>query len=163
MFDKYYAVLELNNQATPEEIKKAYKRLAIKHHPDKNPDNKAEAEEKFKEISQAYEIVTNKEKYGNDRAFKQNHMPQVDPNKLFAQIFAQMNIHPGMQPGPAIFMQQAVGSQFIQVPQNRVMRSTSTRIENGKKIMTITEQINGVTRVQTIVSNISQPTNMNIG
>ena len=163
MFDKYYTILELTNQATPEEIKKAYKRLAIKHHPDKNPDNKAEAEEKFKEISQAYEIVINKEKYINNKAFKQNNMPQVDPNKIFAQLFAQMNIHPGMQPSNDIFMYHAPGSQFIQIPQNRVMRSTSTKIENGKKIITITKVINGVTRVQTIVSDISHPTNMNIG
>jgi curved DNA-binding protein CbpA len=162
MFDKYYTILELNNQATDDEVKRAYKRLAIKHHPDKNPDTKEISEEKFKDIAQAYEILSNKDKYQHDRGFRQNNMPQVDPNKLFAQLFAQMNIHPGMQVNPAMFMHQAVGSQFIQIPPNTVMRSTSTRIENGKKIMTITEQINGRTRIQTIVSNISQPTNMNI-
>jgi DnaJ-class molecular chaperone len=163
MFDKYYAILELNNQATDYDIKKAYKRLAIKHHPDKNQDNKAESEETFKKIAQAYEILSNKDKYQNDRAFKQNHMPQVDPNQLFSQLFAHMNIHHGMQPNPVMFMNQHNGSQFIQIPGNTVMRSSSTKIENGKKIITITEQINGVTRVQTIIGDMPETTYMNIG
>jgi DnaJ-class molecular chaperone len=163
MFDKYYAILELNNQATDDDIKKAYKRLAIKHHPDKNPDNKADSEETFKKVAQAYEILSNKAKYQNNRAFKQNHMPQVDPNQLFSQLFARMNIHPGMQPNPAMFMNQHRDSQFIQIPANTVMRSRSTKIENGKKIITITEQINGVTRVQTIIGDMPGTTDMNIG
>lgn len=56
-----YETLGVSKTATDEEIKKAYKKLAIKYHPDKNPGNK-EAEEKFKEISAAYEILSNKEK-----------------------------------------------------------------------------------------------------
>ena len=56
MFDKYYKILELDNYATIDDIKKAYRKFAIKYHPDKNPDNKEQAEAKFKEISQAYEI-----------------------------------------------------------------------------------------------------------
>jgi DnaJ-class molecular chaperone len=165
MFDKYYYILELNNQATDDDIKKAYKRLAIKHHPDKNPDNKAESEETFKKVAEAYEILSNKAKYQNDRAFKQNHMPQVDPNQLFSQLFAHMNIHihPGMQANPAMFMNEHRGSQFIQIPANTVMRSRSTKIENGKKIITITEQINGVTRVQTIIGDMLGTTDINIG
>ena len=47
----YYNVLEVSKNATQEQIKKAYKKLAIKWHPDKNPDNKDEAVEKFREIS----------------------------------------------------------------------------------------------------------------
>ena len=51
----YYEVLGVSKSATPEEIKKALKRLAIKYHPDKNPANK-EAEAKFKEAAEAYEV-----------------------------------------------------------------------------------------------------------
>jgi molecular chaperone DnaJ len=57
----YYEVLGLAKNASEEEIKKAYRKLAIKFHPDKNPDDKS-AEEKFKEAAEAYEILSNPEK-----------------------------------------------------------------------------------------------------
>ena len=66
-----YELLEIAPDADEDAIKKAYRRLAVKYHPDKNPGNK-EAEEKFKKISHAYEILSNKEKrqlydqYGED-------------------------------------------------------------------------------------------------
>ena len=58
----YYQVLEVPKDADEAAIKKAYKKLALKHHPDKNPDNKVEAEEKFKEIAEAFSVLGNKEK-----------------------------------------------------------------------------------------------------
>lgn len=57
----YYEVLEVGKNASPEEIKKAYRKKAIQFHPDKNPGNAA-AEEKFKEAAEAYEILSNSEK-----------------------------------------------------------------------------------------------------
>ena len=53
----YYEVLGVNRDADEEAIKKAYRRLAMKHHPDRNPDN-PKAEELFKEAKEAYEVLT---------------------------------------------------------------------------------------------------------
>lgn len=61
----YYKILQVNKSASPEIISKVYKLLAKKYHPDSNPDNIKEAEEKFKEISEAYEILSDEEKRKN--------------------------------------------------------------------------------------------------
>ncbi len=68
----YYEILGVSKNATADEIKRAYRNLAKKWHPDMNPDNKKEAEERFKEISEAYEVLMDPQKrqlydsYGHD-------------------------------------------------------------------------------------------------
>lgn len=52
----YYKILQVDRNAKDDDLKKAYRKLAMKWHPDKNPNNKKEAEAKFKEISEAYEV-----------------------------------------------------------------------------------------------------------
>lgn len=84
----YYSILNVDKNATEDEIKKSYKKLALQYHPDKNPDND-EACEKFKTISEAYSIIGNKEKreqydiMGNvDESFGDE-----DPFSVFNEIF----------------------------------------------------------------------------
>ncbi|MFA7132560.1 MAG: DnaJ domain-containing protein, partial [Bacteroidales bacterium] len=57
----FYEILGVSKTATEDELKKAYRKLALKYHPDRNPNDK-DAEEKFKEAAEAYEVLTNKDK-----------------------------------------------------------------------------------------------------
>ena len=72
----YYEVLDVSKNASEAEIKKAFKRLAMKYHPDRNPDN-AEAEEKFKEAKEAYDILSDDQKRA---AYDQFGHAGVDPS-----------------------------------------------------------------------------------
>ncbi len=72
----YYEILGVAKNASEEDIKKAYRRLAMKHHPDRNPDDKA-SEEKFKEAKEAYEMLTDADKRS---AYDRYGHAGVDPN-----------------------------------------------------------------------------------
>jgi len=72
----FYEILGVAKGASEEDIKKSYRKLAMKYHPDRNPDNK-EAEEKFKEVKEAYEMLSNPEKR---EAYDRYGHAGVDPN-----------------------------------------------------------------------------------
>ena len=78
MNDDYYKALGVERNASTDDIKKAYRRLALKYHPDRNPSDKKNAEEKFKKISEAYAVLSDPEKrkqydsFGSD-AFRQKY------------------------------------------------------------------------------------------
>ena len=71
----YYEVLGIERTASADDIKKSYRKLAVKFHPDKNPGDK-EAEEKFKEIGEAYEVLSDPQKRA---AFDQYGHSAFDP------------------------------------------------------------------------------------
>ncbi|XP_013399018.1 dnaJ homolog subfamily B member 6 isoform X8 [Lingula anatina] len=99
----YYDVLEVSRSAPDAEIKKAYKKMALRWHPDKNPDRKEEAEKKFKEISEAYEVLSDAKKrdlydrYGKDGLNDADidfggydtgfHFTFRDPEEVFREFF----------------------------------------------------------------------------
>ncbi|KJJ85587.1 molecular chaperone DnaJ [Candidatus Omnitrophus magneticus] len=92
MAKDYYSLLEVSNDANQEEIKKAYRKLAVKYHPDKNPGDK-QAEDTFKEISQAYEVLSNPEKrrlydqYGESAFQGGSGAGFHDPFDIFREVF----------------------------------------------------------------------------
>lgn len=74
----YYEVLGVSKNATADELKKAYRKLALQYHPDRNPDNK-EAEEKFKEAAEAYDVLSDPEKRQKYDQFGHSMGPQGFP------------------------------------------------------------------------------------
>jgi len=89
----YYFLLEVEKNATSDEIKLAYRRMAIKYHPDKNPGD-AEAEERFKEIAEAYSVLNNEEKrtkYDRCGDPEASEMGFDDIFNQFADVFSNGN------------------------------------------------------------------------
>ena len=88
----YYDLLGVEKSASVEEIRKAYRKLAVKYHPDKNPGNK-EAEDKFKEISHDYEILSNPDKrrqydqFGESAFQGGGYGGFHDPSDIFKEVF----------------------------------------------------------------------------
>tara|TARA_B110001450_G_C17273517_1_gene340518 strand:- start:58 stop:534 length:477 start_codon:yes stop_codon:yes gene_type:complete len=89
----YYSILEIDKNATKEEIKSAYKKMALKYHPDKNQHNKDFDVDQFKEISEAYEVLSDEQKklnYDNgNNIIIHNH----NPFDIFENIFNHRHHH----------------------------------------------------------------------
>ena len=136
---EYYNTLGLKPNATHEEIKAAYKRLAIKYHPDKN--NDPCAEDQFKKISESYQYLIN----NNNTTRQINNINNINPNELFNQFF-KMNI--GNQN-----ININIGPSRMQ--NNFVSRESTISIQNGKRVEHIIETKNGVKTERTIISEIN--------
>ncbi|XP_012935695.1 dnaJ homolog subfamily B member 6 isoform X4 [Aplysia californica] len=173
-----YDVLGIERSATEQEIKKAYRRLALKWHPDKNPDNKDEAKRKFQEISEAYDILSDKKKrevydlYGREGVLGGGHGTHEDfsydpsnfgnfhfqfrsPEEIFRDFFGTddpfasffggfpsgnsfassfFSQDPFASSGVAHFSSTSFGGPTL--GGNFRSTSTSTKVVNGKRIVT---------------------------
>ena len=87
MGESYYDILGVDKNCSEDELKKSYRKLAFKWHPDKNPDNKEEAEDKFKEISKAYQVLSDKDTRRNYDQYGEEGLNGIqegfDPFDLF--------------------------------------------------------------------------------
>ena len=154
--NKAYKVLEVPLNANNETIKKAYRKLAVKWHPDKNPDNKVVAENNFKEIAQAYEILINKDKYSNVNMFNGRNFSSnnIDPNELFSQMFANMSMFDNnlFRHANSTF---SVNLGNLQSRHLGSMQSRNINIVGNKKTETVRQVINGVVNETITVTDLN--------
>jgi molecular chaperone DnaJ len=133
----YYEVLGINRDASDEDIKKAYRKLAMKHHPDRNPDSK-DGEEKFKEAKEAYEVLSEAEKrraydaYGHAGVNPQMGGPGEGPGfggfaEAFGDIFSDI-FGGGQGRGRSSVFRGADLRYNLEVSLEQAARGTETKI-----------------------------------
>lgn len=158
MLEKYYKILGLNNNASEEEIKKAYKKMALKYHPDKNPDN--DTSDKFKEISEAYQILTNKGNNSNNNV-KFNQYNFKDADDLFKEFFARSSVFESAFQDDFfgdVFNNMNINFNRFNKPKSNVnvfsyTKQVNTTFINGNKVETITEINNGNKKITEIITD----------
>jgi len=92
----YYQILGVSTDASPEDTKKAFRRLALCYHPDRNPENAKEAEARFKEINEAYEVLGNEQKrreYDYLTSHRQSQTERVRVNTVFRDSLDDFTYH----------------------------------------------------------------------
>ncbi|XP_037685669.1 dnaJ homolog subfamily B member 8 isoform X2 [Choloepus didactylus] len=155
----YYEVLGVQSSASQEDIKKAYRKLALRWHPDKNPDNKEEAEKKFKQVSEAYEVLSDSKKRSlYDRAGKRESRSRglrgafsagFGEFPAFMEAFSSFDTlgRRGMTGGHTTFSSTSFGGSG---PGSSGFKSvmSSTEMVNGRKITTKRIVENGQERVE---------------
>tara|TARA_B100001093_G_C26477296_1_gene863256 strand:+ start:239 stop:763 length:525 start_codon:yes stop_codon:yes gene_type:complete len=169
MSSNYYNILGLSPDASEDDIKKAYKHLAKKYHPDKNTE--PDAEQKFKEISEAYQYLINPTQANFSSNINQADF--INPNDLFNEFFnIRIGNSQGTRPGARININindifnnlhnpantsnsTSFNLNNRNISENFIARQSYISFQNGKKIEKIIETINGARTEKTIISDIN--------
>ena len=134
----HYKILGIEKTATDIEIKKAYKKCAIKYHPDRHQDDKELNEKKFKEVNEAYSILSdpqtklNYDNFGFHGTCRQenndpnSNFQHMNPNDIFKHIFENMNSNPFIQ-----HVNKGGGHPFIQHVNNGGGHPFIQHVNNG--------------------------------
>ena len=171
----YYKILKVNSNATNDDIKKAYKKLAMKYHPDKNLiEDKKMCEERFKEVSEAYQILSDKDskktydyqrKFGTIDSFSGFNTDIRDPFEMFSKHFDNeiFNTH-STAFGSDIF--KKMNNDMNQM-RNMTSMSNSTgsfsQSRSSQSVSTSTSCINGiVTKKTTKIATVNGKTTKEI-
>ncbi|URE26626.1 DnaJ [Musa troglodytarum] len=136
----YYNILKVNRNATDDDLRKSYRRLAMRWHPDKNPSDKKEAEAKFKQMSEAYEVLSDPHK----RAIYDQHGEEGlkfnprDAEDIFAEIFGS-------------------SSPFGFESMNRSKSTRKAPVVENHLVCSLEDLYMGAKRKMKISRNVSQP------
>ena len=158
---KYYEILEIDKNATKEDIKKSYRKLSLIYHPDKNG-NSQESINKFQDINEAYEVLSNPEKRmmydnGSDGTMFPHDIP-VDLNDIFSSLF-QMNGMNGHSGGFRVFFNgQNINRvnpiiQTLSLPLKKVLSNLKIPVEITRIIQEKNTQIK---EIETMYIDIPQ-------
>ena len=131
----YYDILQVKKDSNIKEIRSSYKKLALKWHPDRNSDNKEFSENKFKEISEAYQVLSNEEqriKYDN---FGTYNFDFSNPKELFRNFFQDIPIE-------YIELANTFIIEFINSPECKLTLNIFNNIPNKDKIIQVLEIFN---------------------
>ena len=156
----YYEILGVDSKASEYSIKKAYRKLAIKHHPDKN-DGSPYHENRFKEIAEAYEVLSDPLKRENYDRFGKSEI-NVDPMDIFKNIFQDFDKKPFFS---GIF---SIPNESFETGYNNIMKinipsnmnaftqSTTTIIKDGKKIIRTETNKNGKITINEVIETLDE-------
>lgn len=149
----YYEVLGVAKGASESEIKSAYRKLAVKYHPDRNPDDKA-AEEKFKEAAEAYSVLSDPEKRAKYDKFGHNMGPQGFPGGFGSGFGGGFTMEDIFSQFGDIFGGHFGGASYGRAPHQHINKGTDLRVTVR---VTLSDIVNGVEKKLKIPRLVADP------